>query len=50
MDVFALRHHLVANYERFARSFTSIAAADSRNPVQFVGRGDSKYLTDRWQS
>jgi hypothetical protein len=24
MDVFALRHHLVADYERFARWFTTI--------------------------
>lgn len=34
MDVFEIRNHLVADYERFSRSFTKIRAADIQRNVQ----------------
>jgi Lhr-like helicase len=42
MDVFDLRHTLVADYERFARSFTTIAADDIRAQV------DDAYASGRY--
>jgi hypothetical protein len=36
MNVFDLRTRLVGSYERFARSFTTIRAADIRNQVEAV--------------
>jgi hypothetical protein len=45
MDVFALRHHLVADYERFARSFTTIAADDIRAQVDEAYEG-GRYWPD----
>lgn len=34
MDVFTFRDHIVADYERFSRSFTSIRATDIRDNVE----------------
>ena len=42
MDVFDLRNTLVADYERFARSFTGIRAQDIREQV------DSAYASGRY--
>jgi Lhr-like helicase len=42
MDVFDLRRSLVGDYERFARSFTTIRAADIREQV------DAAYATGRY--
>ena len=39
MDVFAFRNELVADYERFSRSFTTIRAADIRQIVDAAYAG-----------
>ena len=42
MDVFDLRDNLVADYQRFARSFTTIRADDIREQVE------AEYKTGRF--
>jgi hypothetical protein len=39
MDVFGLDHALVQDYERFARSFTTIRAQDIKEQVERVYAG-----------
>ncbi len=42
MDVFAFREELVAEYERFSRSFTRIRAEDVRQEI------DAAYASGRF--